>query len=405
MKRILFVDDEAMILDSLKRMLRGQRKEWEMAFVDGGEAALKEMAKNEFDVIVTDMRMPGMDGAELLDRVQALYPSTVRIVLSGHSDLEACVRAARVAHQFLGKPCDPEVIREVVIRACNTHSLLDGTDLKKTLGAVQSLPAVPRVYSQLVDAMTDEDVGIGDVASIVEQDIGISAKLLQLVNSSFFGVAKAIADIRQAASHLGMNMIRDLTLSTEVLSAFSNKKLPSGFSLDQEHAQSMLAARIAKRIPENKRDSEDAFLAAALHHIGKLIIATELTDQYPLITKACNEQNLCEVEAEKSVLGVSHARIGAYLLGVWGMPFTIVEAVAYHHRPADVEQTKFGVLGAVHVASLFAEELKPTERGSSSNPTTSIDEDYLRSMGVLDSLPAWRAIAEEEAEDQIEEAA
>ncbi|MBV9849174.1 MAG: response regulator [Armatimonadetes bacterium] len=118
MIRVLFVDDESHILSGLQRMLRPLRHEWAMTFAEGGPAALDALAGAEFDVIVTDMRMPGMSGAQLLAEVRRRHPRVARIVLSGQSDREHLQQLAQTPHEYLSKPCDTELLKETVRRLC-----------------------------------------------------------------------------------------------------------------------------------------------------------------------------------------------------------------------------------------------------------------------------------------------
>ena len=181
MKRILFVDDDANVVAGLRRTLRGLRREWDMHFAGSGEAALEVLQQSApFDVVVSDMRMPGMDGAELLEAVQERFSSAVRIILSGHAELELAMRSATCAHQFLAKPCDSDRLKAVVTRSCALHDRLEDERLKAMVGKLQSLPALPASYTQLTVAMSDDDVTIEDVADIISGDPGIAAKVLQL---------------------------------------------------------------------------------------------------------------------------------------------------------------------------------------------------------------------------------
>lgn len=385
MKNILFVDDETKILDGLQRMLRGQRKEWRMTFVDSGAKALEAMAAERFDTLVTDMRMPGMDGAELLTRAKEAHPEVVRIVLSGHSELEAAMRAVPVAHQFLSKPCESEQIQEVVTRACNLRTLIAKPELQSVVGNIESLPSLPRIYNQLVAALSDPEAGIEEVAQIVEQDLAITAKILQLVNSSFFGISREITHIGQATAYLGINTVRDLVLSTEVFSSFEGRKMARGFSMEHEHWHSTACARIAKKLVDDKAISDLSFLAAMLHDLGKMILSSNLPEEYGALLERHKTLGGSLEDMETQLLGTTHAEVGGYLLGLWGMPYPIVEAVANHHQPARVEHSSFDVLGIVYVANALVEE-------TSSTPAFAIDEAYLESMGVLDELPAWREL-------------
>jgi DNA-binding NtrC family response regulator len=171
MKRILFVDDEVKILEGLRRMLRPMRNEWEMDFAPGGQAALDLMAASPFDVIVSDMRMPGLDGAALLEQVCARYPQVVRIVLSGHTDVAAALRVVPIAHQFLAKPCDTGMVRLAIDRACQLQALLTDGSVRSLVGGLGDLPALPRIYDALNKALADPDSSIAKIANIVEQDI------------------------------------------------------------------------------------------------------------------------------------------------------------------------------------------------------------------------------------------
>ena len=318
MKKILFVDDEPNVLSGLKRMLRVQRKEWDMEFLPGGEEALKHLAEHGADVIVSDMRMPGMDGAALLSKVQEAFPSTIRIVLSGHAELEAALRAVSVAHQYLAKPCDSETIKEVVARACDLQRLLDEPRLRDMVGKVDSLPTIPEVYTQLVQLLADPDAGVVDAAEIVAKDAGITAKVLQVVNSSFFGFARSITGIRDATSCLGLNMLRNLTLSVEVFRSFDGAGKSGGFSLADAQKHANLTARIARKLLDDKIQAEHAFLGAMLHDVGRLVLISNMPEAFERVREAAAGRTESECAVEQDVLGVTHAEIGAYLLGIWG---------------------------------------------------------------------------------------
>lgn len=394
MKRILFVDDDSSILSALRRTLRKHHEIWDMVFVESPDAALAEMGSQPFDVIVSDMRMPRMDGAKLLAAVQQLHPRTVRIVLSGYANLEATMRSVSVSHQYLTKPCEADTLREVVERACDLEELLDDPRLRDTLGDVSSLPVLPKTYRALTAALADPEVDLDRVGAIVESDQAIALKILQLVNSSFFGLRAEVSSVRQATSILGVDTIRDLVLSFEVVRQFDEANRVPGFDMEREQAHSLLAARIARRLLPDKKAAEKAFLAAMVHDVGKLVLATHLPDLFArcLAGRARSEEPGHRVETE--LLGVSHAEIGAYLLQLWGMPYPVVEAVAHHHDPARVQdQASFGILGAVHVADSLAHEVV----GEAAQSREGVNEGYLEQLRVAEHLPEWRELAAAEA--------
>ncbi len=397
-KRILFVDDEVQILKGLETRLRRQRSKWEMLFVESGQAALQVLAKEPVDVIVTDMRMPQMDGASLLKKVQDDYPQVVRIVLSGHSELESTLRAVPVAHQFLVKPCDAGLLENVVERACNLQALVNDDVVRRTVGKIDKLPSLPKVYSQIMEALADEDVSIKDVANILQQDMAMSAKILQIVNSAFFRLSRPIAKIEDAVSYLGFNTIKQVVLAVEIFGKGEDKTEFTDLSLEALQRHSLLVAGIASNMFDDKRKKDDAFVAALLHDIGKLLLAMELPEHMEKIAAALRAYGGTMHDVEKSLYGITHAEVGAYLLGLWGIPYPIVEAVANHHEPDRVEQQGFDILAAVHVADALAcEQTGPVIKGAGPH-CIELDSSYLDSMAIGDSIDTWRKMAKERAD-------
>lgn len=399
MRRIIFVDDEPNVLAGLQNMLRRHRNRWEMIFVTSGEAALKELAAGPIDVIVSDMRMPGMDGEVLLRRVQEEHPGVVRMVLSGQTQHEVARRMVHVAHQFLSKPCDGPVLQEVIERACNLNTLLRDENLKSLIGRVGQLPALPEIHTALTLALGDENTSLKEIAAIVEKDSAVCAKILQVVNSAFFGLPRRITQIDAAVSYLGADILRGLVLMIEVFpKAGSPPSLP-GFTFAgmQEHA--LLTARLAKKIAEGRVNPQDAFIAGMLHDVGILILATKMPEHlgHAMAEAQATRRPLHLVET--GLNGFSHAEVGAYLLGLWGLPYPIVEAVAHHHDPTRVEQQSFGLLGALYIANFIVDELDPLPPGGKGEVETGLDGDYLTALGVADQVPAWRAAAAEMASE------
>ncbi len=383
MKHILFVDDEPKILQGIERMLRSKHNSWKMVFALGGEVALQELKKDHFDVIVSDMRMPKIDGATLLKEVQNHYPHIVRIVLSGYAEMETALRAVPVAHQFLSKPCDAKHLEEVVDRACNLQTLLKDESLQNIVGKIDQLPALPKIYHELTKALAQPDSSIKAISAIVEQDIAISAKVLQLVNSAFFSLPRRVTSVATAVSCIGLNMLKNLALSVEVFRAFPNKKNFPDFSLEKLQSHALLTANIAKQMFSNKQKSEDAFIAGMLHDIGELIFMVHLPEKFCQLLTAVKENNKNFYLAEKEIFGITHTEIGGYLLGIWGLPYPVIEAVANHHEPQRVPHEEFDILEAIYIATHLAE-------GSNE-----LDLDYLKKLNVLDQLPTWNLLAQQ----------
>lgn len=393
MKKILFVDDEPNILDGLKRMLHPLRHEWDMVFAQSGEAALDALASGGFDVVVSDMRMPGMDGAVLLEEISKRHPQIVRIVLSGQSSKDAAMRVVGAAHQFLAKPCDADTLKRTIDRAFGLRSVLANDSLKKVLSQVNTLPSMPNLYVEINEELQCPDASIQRIGKIISQDPAMTAKMLQLVNSAFFGLSRKVASAEQAAALLGTETLGSLVLSIGVFSEFDGVKV-NGLDLQDVWSHSTKSAAVAKAIANAENTGKDltneAMMAGLLHDTGKLILAQNFADAYGDIIADASAHNIAMHDAEERVLGASHAEIGAYLLGLWGLPDPIVEAVAFHHRPAHCAAKAFDVLTAVHVANAL--EHNCHNRDGKHSVIDGIDLDYLSTLGLADRVPKWQEI-------------
>jgi len=385
-KRILFVDDERNILQGLQDLLRKQRKEWDMSFALGAPAALEELARAPFDVVVSDMRMPGMDGAELLGRIKQQYPSVARIVLSGYADRDAIVRALPVAHQYLSKPCSAETLRSTIERVWRLHTLLADPKTRELGGKMDKIPSPPAIYWELTRAAAKPDVGLADLGKIVEKDPAMSAKVLQLVNSSYFGIAQTVSSVSKAVTYLGLELLKVLAISAHVFGAVHMAPI-EGFSLEEVQNESLLVAQLAKRFLNNSKMGDEVFGAAIVHDVGRIVLALGVPDRYAHVihTAAETHRALHLVEAEE--LGVTHGEVGAYLLGIWGLPLHLVEIAAFHHAPSNLAEGSLDMLAAFHAADGLIDVATHglVEEG--------LDTAFLERAGMLGELPRWRALA------------
>ncbi len=392
-KRILFVDDEENILSGIRRMLRPMRKSMDMEFAGSGREALELMAKEPFQVVVSDMRMPGMDGAELLGEVRKLYPDTIRIMLSGYATPESIMRTVHVVHQFLSKPCEPESLKNTLHRAFLLHEILTSSNLRKVVSAIDTLPSIPDVYNEMQKILADPECSLEDVASCISKDIGMSAKIMQLVNSPFFGIFKRVESPAQAVKLLGLDTVKYLVLTAGIFSQYDGKKI-ADISISQLWDHSMKVGACAKKITQagtNSREViDDAFVAGMMHDIGKIILASNMPEQYGKALAMAEEKDIPLQDAEREVFQATHAEIGAYLLGLWGFSIYSIGAIAYHHTPEKYPDTVFDAATAVYVANFFDNEKEAVSPGSA--PT--LDMEYLQKIGCGDRLEQWRKLCE-----------
>lgn len=391
MKRILFVDDEPKVLEGLRRMLYPYRNEWQMVFVSSAGEALQQLAQSAFDVLVTDVRMPQMSGIELLSQVVERHPQVVRMVLSGMADKEVTLPSVMLAHQYLDKPCDAATLRAAVERVFQLQVILDNPALKQLISRLHSLPSVPAVYTRLMEALRSDEVSPKEIGRIVSQDLAMTAKILQLVNSAFFGPRRPITNPTEAVIYLGADTIKALALSVSVFSQFDTRRVP-GFSIEslRDHglAVGTLARQIAATLNLSRTELDDAFLGGLLHELGKLVLAANYPKEYTEALRRIREENISGRDAENQAFGTTYADVGAYLLWLWGLPDPVTEIVARHPQPTPDPAARPVV--AVHVADAL------TDRESKHN----VNLECLAAMGLLDQLPTWKQLqqkAESEA--------
>ncbi len=382
MKRVLFVDDEQMVLDSLQRMLYRMRNEWRMDFVTSGSEALVLLGRSAYDVLITDLRMPEMSGLELLARVADLHPGVVRIVLSGIADQEVAVRSATLAHQYLVKPCDAATLRATMRRAFSVRIMFDDPGLKKVLSNLHGLPGVPSVYLRLMDVLRSLDVSPQAVAEVFGQDTSLTAKLLQLVNAPFFEPRRQISDPVEAVNYLGPEMVRQLVL---VASAFRTFQ-PGGvrrFSFERLQSHSLAVGVLARRIAQSldlcRLAVDYAFVGGLLHDVGKLLLACNYPEKYDETLRLASDEGILHRMAEEHAFGTTHAEVGAYLLWLWALPDPITEIVLRHHEfPTDAAAMASPAF-AVHVADGLT-------KGCLDNDAVAC----LRGVGLADELTDWQ---------------
>lgn len=380
MKRILFVDDEPAMLDGLRGRLRGLRSRWDMVFVENGRRAIMEMEHSPADVVVADMRMPGMDGAELLTIVRDRWPETIRMVLSGYAEADQSTPLLTIAHQYLSKPCEAQHIEKVISRCVELHELLREPGLRAVVGRIKNLPAMPRTYAKLRAAMESSDVSVRDVSGIIYEDAAIAAKVLQVVNSAFFRLARRISNVEQAVSYLGFNAIRTLAMSVEVFSLWNNNTALECLQPELLQQRAHRVAAAARALSQGPSMADDALLAGLFHNIGYWVLLQECPEQVVAALEVARAERIPLHQAERRVIGASHAEIGAYLLGLWGLPYSVIEAVAFQHCPQRVGQTSFDVLAALVIAQRLVTSDTPLAPDIIERADVDIDDQYLQSL-------------------------
>lgn len=318
-RRVLFIDDDPRILEGIARLLRPKRAEVEVLAAVGGDEALAQLGRGAVDVVISDMRMPGMDGAQLLDEVRRRHPGVVRIILSGQSDRGTILRAVGPAHQFLSKPCDPEVLTATVLRSCALRDLLADEERKRGIASLSGLPCAPSALDGLRRVLADPAAAPQRIAEAVSADLGLSARAIQLTATSFFGTPRGLLPAADAALCLGPDVLRSLL---DVAGAFRAGDDDAALRAigARARARSDAASRLALRVAPPLAPA--AAVAGLLAGCGELL---------PGGGDACDA--------------------AAFLTALWGLPDAVVEAVHRSARPAQRPGANDRLAAVVHAAA------------------------------------------------------
>jgi putative nucleotidyltransferase with HDIG domain len=390
-KRLLFVDDELLVLDALRGALRDMRFEWETSLVDGGPDGLPKPEHKKYDAIATDTRIPVTDGTPSLEEVQNHHEDVRRVLPSAQSNKESILHSQVTTHQFLKKPSDTEDLKLRLNLAFSMRDAVENGILKTMVGRLRSMPSLPNLYNELTSALASPDTSLSQLERIIEKDLGMATKILQLANSAFVAARSQVSTLKQAIALIGTDAIRTLALSVHVFSQFE------GSSAVKEHLPSLwehsaAVASLARQIAATENQPgpirEQSFTAGLLHDIGRAILLAELPKEYlPILAQAAADP--AEVlPLETETFGCTHAQIGAYLLSTWGLPPELVHVVALHHRPSDEARSQFSPLTAVHCADVIA--------GGNSPATCDgvLDTVYLERLGLTERMPVWQGLCE-----------
>jgi len=390
-KTILFVDDKETALASYRTLFSTPSAgEWEVSLAHNGAEALAIMSQQPIDIVVTDMRMSGMSGAQLLAQAAQRFPTTIRFILSGYADQEEVARCVGAAHQFLTKPFSRELLLSTVQRVCALGGCLENQQIKELVSSMKTLPSIPAIYFRVLQELQSRTASLETIGNLITTDPAMTAYLLHLVNSAFYGFARHISSPVEAMLMLGLGTVHSLTLSAHAFSCF-DQKAHSEFRVEQLWKHSFQTASLAKWIAQlQTMDStivEEAFTAGLLHDIGKLMFIANMPAEYRAVIDRVKTRRVSLCEAEEAIFTCTHAEVGAYLLALWGLPVALVEAVALHHQPSTSVGSLFSPLTAVHAANVLAHESEGKHDGS---PHAKIDAGYLTRICGSGRLEFWR---------------
>jgi putative nucleotidyltransferase with HDIG domain len=405
MRRLLFAPADHGTGRAWEAALQSYRGRWDAPVVLGGAAACAKLSEQDWDAVVAPLG--SADGLAVLSAAQEAVPEAVRIGVVPQRQLRA--PHPSFVHQVVCDPLDFQELAVALERSCRLRDLLRGERICQTVGELGELPSAPGVYVALVAKLNRPDTSVGEIAEIIEGDVGTAARLLQLVNSVIFRASREILTVKTAVGFLGLDVVKNAVLSMEGFQAFQKIPAIPGFSLEELQTHCRLTAAIAARLPLPADVRDAAIVAALLHDIGKLVLAYKMPDRFARLVARARSERKPLFRIEEELWGITHAEIGAYLLGLWGLPLRVTESIAYHHAPSSVPHQRFDPLAALHAANLLAHETEShgTENRAIEDQATEAggteplwDMAFLEGLGVAGQLPAWRQMAREVAAAQ-----
>lgn len=385
--RVLFVDDSPSVIDMLKRMVHSQDSDWDVRYAVGGVEAIGLLDLERFDVIVTDLQMPEIDGVKLLKYVQKSFPELIRIIFSASLTKDAVREVASFTHRFISKPCGVEQLAQTIENTIFIHRQLDNKQIQKVLTKTTTIPSLPKIYQELMKRIDDEDFSLRDAGHLISSDIGMSANILKQIN--LLGYGSEISSVEQAVSFLGLNCVKAIALSNHIFNTVSLDNIPN-FSLEDLVRHSMLTAEFAKTITlietDDRTIAESAFVAGVLHDMGAIVLAMNFPKKYGDVLSRVYKAHRPIAEVERNLIGTSHGEIAAHILALWGFPDPILTAVAFHEDPLNRSVESFSILTAVYAGSILAHIYDGDNRYSEEVLENSL---YLQQLNCASRLSLW----------------
>jgi putative nucleotidyltransferase with HDIG domain len=394
---VLFVDADRRVHQSLRRIVVARNLPFDLFSATSSAQARQILSARICDVIVSDANLPDMEGSGLLAQVQERWPMSLRILMTEEGGMRVISSLLASAHQLLTKPATPECLLNTILAALRLRFLLMDSRLREIVHRLEHLPVVPAVYTALTRELQRENCSNQSVAEIVSRDMSLTTAILKVVNTPFFGLSRRVDEPLQAVNILGANLVRGLVLSEGVLRPQDPDMYP-GFNTEQLWGHCLLTARCCRAVMRQECPTgpavEDAFLAGLLHDVGKIVLAEGCPEDYVGILKESQARNVPLALVEAETLGVTHAQIGAYLLGLWGFSESVVIAIAQHHGP--VPGSPLSLLSAVlHVVDVSLHDCYV--RASRYAPHD-LEEQLLDLAGGTDTLQQWKTLVESELE-------
>ena len=390
-KHILLVDEDELVLKSLTRSLRKLPGEWQVHYAEGVFTASDILADVPIDILISEIRLAGDNGRMLLETAREVRPQAARIILTGQVDPNAIFQFYGLAHQLLAKPWDNKVLIETIQRSYLVRGLLANPHMQAILNQIDNLPTIPEVYLELERQLKAEDISLADISSSVIRDPSLTVKIMQIVNSPYYGLPLKVVDPEKAVGLLGIDFLKGILLASGLFQTDAQAGKHTAL-IDRLWEHSIHTSSIIKQIAKMESLEGDiadtSAIAGLLHDVGKIILGVHFPDEAAAVYQLVQERKLPRWKAELKVLGTTHAEVGAYLLGLWGMPIDLLQAILCHHQPILQNHNGINPQVLLHAANAI---VNAQDAGDCRGRLQDLDYDFFRRSNLTDRLSRWQS--------------
>ncbi|HHO53786.1 MAG TPA: HDOD domain-containing protein [Deltaproteobacteria bacterium] len=377
--RIVVIDAGSEATSAIETVMRYRR--WVSLRVDVSDA----LSAIEGATVILVLEGPDGEGTQLLRRIRSAGSEAARLLLCDARCAATSVARGEPAHQVVVAPATPDKVMAAIKRALGVRDLLRDPRVCSVAGNLGTLPAMPRIWTALNRLLDSDTASMDDAAQLVERDVGLASKVLQLVNSGMFGVKRSVGSLKHALQLLGLKLVRDLVLSVELLSDLEAPELFERIIPISAQRQAHLVATAARAVAP-RAALETAFTAGLLSQLGRLVFLSRTPDRYRDVLVAV-EAGSALAAAEIEIYSTDGPTLGAWLLASWGLPHEVVEAVRWCERPEGASGRGAPLALSVYLASRLVEEAAWASVGRS---VALIGRAELEPWGLSDSLDEWR---------------
>ena len=391
MNRLLFVDTSPKNLAAYQSLFAEDKENWECHFADSIKTAFDKLSLSNFDIVITDIKMPVLNGIPLLETIAQMYPDIIRVVLIPSLSADYPKHMVKYAHRILVRPRTPEQLETLVVRVYRLYKTIMRPQAIRFIDGLETIPSLPKVYGELVAELESECPSVKRAGEFISQDLGMSASILKMVNSAYFGLSKRITSPEFAVSLLGLDIVQGLVLTAHLFTAFSNaetKLLNLETIVEHCLVVGFLAKEIARHESLPPATADSIYIAGILHDVGRLVFASHSPKLYRNVIDIATRENRQIYQVEQELFGATHAEIGAYLLGQWGLPELVVELIAYHHS-SDVPEYLVAELSALKAADMYSKDILPVGEPDSSD---SFEKTFANYPHLLAKKDEWYSV-------------